>query len=314
MTSGLGPTSRRRIGLRTTVTLALCAGSLLLSLVLSLGTYLVARSSLVEQRERTASSQAFADASAVRDGLRSRGVPVSEVLGTVAPPANTTIVVRIGSRWFSTSLRLGADAVPRGLQDAISSGDTGLQWTKSGINPAVAVGINLPEVDAQYYEISEAPDLENTLATLRVVLGSFAILTALGGAALGRAAGRRVLAPLDDIGQAAARIAGGDLTTRLPQTKDPELATIVGSFNTMVAALDQRIARDTRFAADLSHELRSPLTTLMTSVDVMRRRRSDLPLRSQQALDLVSVELTRFHRALEDLLELGQLAAGVRTA
>ena len=69
------------------------------------------------------------------------------------------------------------------------------------------------------------------------------------------------------LSRAATRISVGDLSTRLPTTDDPDLAAIVGSFNAMVEALDERIARDARFAADISHELRSPLTTLVTSVD-----------------------------------------------
>ena len=119
------------------------------------------------------------------------------------------------------------------------------------------------------------------------------------------------MAPLDDVATAAARIGAGGLQTRLPPTDDPDLATIVGSFNSMVEALDERIQRDARFAADLGHELRSPLTALVASVQVIERRRDDLPPRTQRALDLVTVELDRFQQTLEDLLELGRLDAGV---
>lgn len=111
---------------------------------------------------------------------------------------------------------------------------------------------------------------------------------------------------------AAARIGAGGLQTRLPPTTDPDLATIVGSFNEMVEALDERIQRDARFAADVGHELRSPLTTLVACVDVICRRRDELPERTRRAVDLVSTELDRFQRTLEDLLELGRLDAGVR--
>jgi signal transduction histidine kinase len=120
------------------------------------------------------------------------------------------------------------------------------------------------------------------------------------------------MAPLDDVATAAARIGAGGLQTRLPATDDPDLATIVGSFNSMVQALEERIQRDARFAADLGHELRSPLTTLVASMQVIQGRRDELPPRTRRAVDLVSVELDRFQRTLEDLLELGRLDAGVR--
>ncbi len=80
--------------------------------------------------------------------------------------------------------------------------------------------------------------------------------------------------PLNLVASTAAQVAGGLLDTRLPPTDDPDLATIVGSFNAMVDTLKHRIERDSRFAADVSHELRSPLTTLVAAVEVMETAQS----------------------------------------
>jgi two-component system, OmpR family, sensor histidine kinase MtrB len=113
--------------------------------------------------------------------------------------------------------------------------------------------------------------------------------------------------PLEQVAGAATRIAGGELTTRLPATDDPDLVAIVAGFNSMVDALAARIERDARFVGDVSHELRSPLTTLVTSVEVLAARREDLSERAQQALCLVESELDRFRRTLDDLLQLARL-------
>jgi signal transduction histidine kinase len=300
----------RPVGLRTTITLSFAVGAMALSTTIAVGTYLVARDYLVEQRERTATRQAFADASFVRDGLFTSGAEVSDVLGSVSPPADATLLVRRGDGWFSSSLEVGSDAVPTGLRSAVRDGSAAVVWEESGNEPAVMVGVPLPAVDAEFFEIASTPELARTLDTLRVVLTAFAVATALAGAVLGRYAARRVVAPLDNVAGAAARIAGGALDTRLATTEDPDLATIVGSFNSMVDAVHERIERDARFAADVSHELRSPLTALVTGVEVLQRRRNDLPERSQRALDLIDRDLRRFQRALEDLLELGRLEAG----
>lgn len=299
--------SSRRLGLRATVTLSFTAGALVLSAVLSIGTYLVARDYLLDQREQAAIGQGFADASYVRDGLLTAGKPVSEVLGEVSPPADTVVFVRRDDAWFSSSLTLGNDAVPVALREQVTAGLVGVAWADT---PAIVVGVPVPAAAAEFYEVSSTLELERTLDTLATVLTAFAVLTAVAGALLGRWASRRVLAPLDVVAGAAARIAGGELGTRLPVTEDPELVTIIGSFNAMVDALHERIERDARFTADVSHELRSPLTTLMTSVQVMHRRRDELSERSRQALDLVAAELERFRTVLEDLLELGRLDAG----
>lgn len=300
----------RPVGLRTTITLSFAVGAMALSATIAVGTYLVARDYLVDQRERTATRQAFADASYVRDGLLTSGAEVSDVLGSISPPADATVLVRRGDGWFSSSLDVGSDAVPPGLRAAVRDGSVAVTWSESQDAPAVMVGVPLPAVDAEFFEIAATRELDRTLDTLRVVLTGFAVATAVAGAVLGRYAARRVVMPLDSVAGAAARIAGGALDTRLATTEDPDLATIVGSFNSMVDAVHERIERDARFAADVSHELRSPLTALVTSVDVLQRRRDEMPEQSRQALDLIDRDLRRFQRALDDLLELGRLEAG----
>jgi two-component system, OmpR family, sensor histidine kinase MtrB len=74
-----------------------------------------------------------------------------------------------------------------------------------------------------------------------------------------------------------------------------------------VDALAARIERDARFVGDVSHELRSPLTSLVTSVEVLAARREQLSPRSREALDLVEQQLARFRATLDDLLELARI-------
>ena len=170
----------------------------------------------------------------------------------------------------------------------------------------------IPAAGAEFFEVSRTPELQRTLSTLAWVLGGFAALTVVGAALLGRWAAGRVVAPLDDIAGTAARVAAGDLSKRLPTTEDPDLVTLVGSFNAMVDALTERIERDARFTADVSHELRSPLTVLTTSVQLLERRRDELPERTREVVDLVSTEVLRFRQVVDDLLELGRLDAVAR--
>ena len=236
------------------------------------------------------------------------------MLSNVNAPADSELVVHKDDRWYSSALARGQRRPsPPTSATAWSASAVTFAWTTADDQPALVVGVPLPAADAEFYEIVSTTELRATLTTLAVVLAAFALLAAMAGAALGRVASRRLMAPLDDVATAAARIGAGGLQTRLPPTEDPDLATIVGSFNSMVEALDERIQRDARFAADLGHELRSPLTALVASVQVIEGRRDEMPPRTQRALDLVSIELDRFQQTLEDLLELGRLDAGVRT-
>jgi signal transduction histidine kinase len=78
----------------------------------------------------------------------------------------------------------------------------------------------------------------------------------------------------------------------------------------MVDQLQERIEREARFNSDVSHELRSPLTTLAASLEVLEAGRDDLPARSQSALRLLSDDLHRFQRMVADLLEMSRADAG----
>lgn len=303
-----------QLGVRATATISFAALALAISAVLAVGTYLTARHFLVEQRQATAARQAFVDAAFVRDGLLTSGSLVSDVLDSTSPPPGAVIIVNRGDRWYSSSLKDGEDAVPSGVREVVEEGSAARAWGSLDGEPVLAVGVPIPSVGARFYELSPTQELDSTLNTLALVLGAFALMTTIGGAAIGRAASARVVAPLDEVATAAASIAAGEMTTRLEPTADPDLAVIVGSFNTMVQALDERIQRDARFPADVAHELRSPVTTLMTSISLLRSAEGPAVGRRQAALDLVDREVRRLHRSLEHLLELGRLDATVAAA
>ena len=293
-------------GLRGRVVLAFAVGALTLSTALALFTYVVGRTYLLNQRERVATQQAYADAAFVLDRFATAGTEVPDALASVDRPGTSALVVRVKGRWFSSSLDVGRESVPGRLRDAVADGTAARMRTTVDGSPAMIVGIPLPAADAWFFEVASLDELDGTLKALSTILGAGAALAAVAGAALGLSASRTVLHPLNAVADTAAQIAGGQLDTRLPPTDDPDLATIIGSFNSMVDSLQQRLERDARFAADVSHELRSPLTTLVTSVEVLASRRDELPARSQRALDLVVAELDRFRLLLDNLLELAR--------
>jgi signal transduction histidine kinase len=219
------------------------------------------------------------------------------------------IYVRRNGTWYSSSLDRAGPQVTSDVRPIVADGSVGIGWTGATEPHAIVVGVPLPAVGAEYYEVSVAQELDRTLWTLGLALSICAGLTTVAGALLGRAASRRVLAPLGDVTTAAVRVSAGDMTTRLRETGDPDLAALVGAFNNMVDALHDRMRRDARFAADVSHELRTPVTTLTTSLSLLQRT-TGLSPQNAQAVHLMADELTRFRRALEDLLALGRLEAG----
>jgi two-component system sensor histidine kinase MtrB len=91
---------------------------------------------------------------------------------------------------------------------------------------------------------------------------------------------------------------------------DREVQQLTESFNEMVGQLVERLERDARFASDVSHELRSPLTTLATTASVLTQHREELSPAGQESLDLLTADLAIFQSLVEDLLEMARGDAG----
>ena len=298
------------LGLRARVTVAFALGALAMSAILSVVTYGLVRNSLVSQREESAVSQAFVNARLVRDGLRARN-DLGRVLSSLETPPSEGVVVRHDGRWFANSILVGDEAVPDELKERVASGTPARQRFRLGASSWLAVGVPIPRVGAEFYEAFPLADTDRTLDILAWSLTGAALLTTLAGAGVGRWVSARVLRPLTSVSEAAAAIAGGNMEIRLGAMSDRDIAPLAESFNRMVDALAQRIGRDARFASDVSHELRSPLTTLATSLDVLKARRDELSPRATAALDLLDADVHRFQRLVEDLLEISRADAGV---
>ena len=95
--------------------------------------------------------------------------------------------------------------------------------------------------------------------------------------ALGRLAARRVLAPLAEVAHTAEHIAEtDDLTSRIHVHADDEVGQLATRFNAMLerlqssrAALDDSVRAQRQLVADASHELRTPVTSLRTNIEVL---------------------------------------------
>ncbi|KAA0934678.1 histidine kinase dimerization/phospho-acceptor domain-containing protein, partial [Streptomyces apricus] len=121
---------------------------------------------------------------------------------------------------------------------------------------------------------------------------------------------RRALRPVEDIrGEMAAITASEDLTRRVPvpDTHD-EVARLARTTNETLAALEQSVERQRRFVADASHELRSPIASLRTQLEVGAAHPELLDV------DGAVEDTVRLQRLAADLLLLARLDAGERPA
>ena len=315
--TGIGPAAGRgrasqRLGLRTRVAAAFALGALGLALLLSLLSYTLSSTYLLRQRETSALRQAFVNARYIQAGLRAADPDVPGLLSDLETPATSeSLLDRRGKRFASNPVEVGHDDLPGELRDRAQTGTAARQRFRLAGSPRLAVGVPLPAVGAIYYEVFSLAELDRTLRVLTGSLAAGAAVTVLLGVALGRWMSGQALRPLADAGRAARSISRGRLDTRLEPDPDPDLRGLSVAFNDMADALEQRIERDARFASDVSHELRSPLTTLATAVELLHARRTELPASAAESVELLRVEVERFQRMLLDLLEISRLDAGV---
>jgi signal transduction histidine kinase len=299
-----------RLGLRARFTIAFALGGLVLSAILSVVTYGLVRENIVRQRETSATRQVYLNARFIRDSLRTAGANPTDLLDGLQTPTGANPVLVMGGQAFATSADRGRDEVPADLRARVAEGQPARMRFTLDDEPQLVIGIPLRAVNAEYYEIVRLGEVQRTLNSLGIALLAASVVTTLAGAVLGATSSRRVLRPLGQLGLAAQAIAGGRLDTRVARPHDPDLAALIDSFNGMAGALQERIERDARFASDVSHELRSPLTTLAASVEVIKARREEMPERAQFALDLLDADISRFTQLVADLLEISRFDAG----
>jgi signal transduction histidine kinase len=307
----------RALRLRTRVTLFFSVTALVASLALALVTYALARSFLSSQRESVARTQAFSNANTFKNVLLSGPEPTSEQLRNqvLSLPTETggfallELTSPTGSRQFLSDQNF-QEAFPTDLQELVANQQSGQQRFSLDGNPYLAVGVYIRAADAEYFQAFPLADTNRTLRYLATALAIGAGVTTLFAAGLGWWTSRRLLRPLTRVSNAAGEIASGGLDARMAPEADPDLALLASSFNGMADAVQTRIEREVRFASDVSHELRSPITALAAAVEVLDSRRSDLPERSQQALDVVVAQVRRFDQMVIDLLELSRIDAG----
>jgi len=309
---GHGREGRRwsRLGLRARVTVTFGMGALALSATMAGLTYFTARQFILHERETAILRQAYVNASLARSSLRSPTQNITLLLDSLDTLPGSLSVLEQRGQWYATSISVGENAIPVGLRSLVLSGVPASQHFVLNGSPEMVVGVPVPSVGSAYFEVFSLDELARTLRILALALAGAALVTTAAGAVIGRWASGRALRPLDEVSKAAETIAGGRLHVRLVAADDPDLSALAASFNRMADALLERIEREARFTSDVSHELRSPLTTLATSLGVLESHRDHLPVRSRSAVDLLSGEMRRFQRMVDVLLEISRVDTG----
>ena len=120
---------------------------------------------------------------------------------------------------------------------------------------------------------------------------------------------KKMAEPLDEMTAAARRFAHGDFSVRVREDKGTdELAALTSSFNNMADSLERSEQQRNEFIANVSHELKTPMTTIAGYTDGILDGTIP-PENERQYLQIISDESRRLSRLVRRMLDVSQLQA-----
>lgn len=294
------------LGLRSRVALAFGVLSLLVALAVSVAAYGFARSYLVAQRESSALTRALLDARAVAAAIAAGATP-GDALTEAPTVGESQALIRVDGTWYTRGITVSPQDLPASLLEEAER--SGAAQQRFAIDNTLEFGVAVASGENLYLELFPVADLDSTLRAGGWLLVGLVTVATIVGASIGRYAGGRLISPLRSLGEGATRIAEGDLAVRLDASGDPDLDPISSAFNEMADAVERRIARERRFVANVGHELRSPVTTVLGTAELLDRHRDQMPDRDASLVAGLVGQSRRLSQTLVDLLELGSVNA-----
>ena len=246
---------------------------------------------------------------------------LNHVAGRVSREYNAYIVIMDSNMGMMSYDEVGANEDPayiermtderiRAALERIVGGESIRMRTESGDAPLFTVGVPFKmgeTVTGAVFIQTRAQQIESGLSEIlgRIVLLAAAVI-ALTGIVVFLFVRRR-LKPLKKLEAAATTIADGDFSVQVDEKKgDPELRELSGAFNTMTRKLQGVEAGRREFVANVSHELRSPITSIRGFAEGMAD--GVIPEEEQpKYLRLVANESKRLSGLIDDLLALSRL-------
>ena len=241
--------------------------------------------------------QPFAgDVRAIFDTFLRRNVPVEgevyltfvdgSIHATTRAPERLDALADVMTRWAS-----------------LSKGERGRLTTEAGPVRYLAVPLQSEGRTSGVFVVAhfvqgEREEIESSIRVSATVAG-FVLLVA---AAMAWFVAGRLLRPVRQLTETAQAISDTDLAQRISVEGDDEIAHLARTFNEMLDRLGDAFAVQRAFVDDAGHELRTPITIVRGHLELM----GDDPEEQQETIALVTDELDRMSRIVDDLLLLAK--------
>lgn len=290
---------RGRLGVALGVTAVL---SVLITGIVSVG--LLRR---YAERNARADLEKIAQAIAAEDASSTVGLPIIQrVLAINGDRA--ALVLRSGA-----ALGAGADVVQDVDVQPLLAGQEIRGTARLASGSVVYVGV---PVTLQRRPNVIAVIIARPVAVARGVLGGLIVRVALAAliavviaSAVSLVVAKRLVKPMHDVSQAAARVAQGDLSQRVPISEDDELGTLGVAFNDMATALAESQRREREFLASVSHELRTPITAIRGYAEAIEDGAVKGEAGRAEAVGVIRSEADRLEHMVQDVMDLARVGS-----
>ena len=210
-----------------------------------------------------------------------------------------------------TGMQLDEDYLDRAFAQG-GTVDTGIvRGLYTDTRYLVAHPVSHPETGARMALVLVSSPVDTALETMRRITQIFlsvSVLVAVVSVVVMNFFVRKQSSPLRAMAQAATAFGHGNLTARVKTTgrNTQEVEELALAFNNMASSLEKSEAQRQEFVANVSHELKTPMTTISGYVDGILDGTIP-PEKSRQYLHLVSDETKRLSRLVRNMLDISRL-------
>ena len=248
---------------------------------------------------------------------------ISVVLNTVANAMGDDMFVFITDEngvvllSANTPENMGAK-LPGDVLSKLSSGDEYSEYTSMGsffetshLASAKVVKNTDGEMVGSVFVCSESERFQNLVSkTIKAIIVSV-LWVMLAALVVVYFLSERIISPLKQMSRAAKEFSQGKFDARVPISGHDEVAEFASAFNNMASTLEKNEELRKTFLANVSHDLRTPMTAISGFVEGMLNGAIP-PEKQEHYLQIISTEVKRLSRLVSSLLDISRLQAGDR--
>ncbi len=207
-----------------------------------------------------------------------------------------------------------AKIIPRYAQSALRGQNEVTYFAHRGNIPflVVLIPLRLPQKEEQIVGVAQISvtlkSLQQKLKRHGIFLAFVALVTLSSGILLVLLIVSSFFQDLKQIAETCRGIAEGNLNLQFPHAdRQDEIGQLIQAFNVMIKQIGEILDSQKRFVANAAHELRSPITALKGSLDILLRGVRDDPVASSRILTGMHREVERLKSLCDRLLDLSRL-------